>query len=245
MCGPQPEVTDGPAPRTWGSFLVDTWSLRPNGTRPTHVGVVRSSCSRRCRWRRPPHARGGRSLSCTRARRTKQPAPRTWGSFPRPPKEPDLALTRPTHVGSFRYTADRTCTGRTRPTHVGVVRQWQIPKNLRLSPPHARGGRSSAALVPAGASGAAPRAWGSFAVPADAGCLAPARPTRVGVVLAAPTTLPWTCSPPHARGGRSWCSATSNPLRRPAPRAWGSFDGLRVIAVRLDTRPTHVGVVPS
>ncbi len=157
-------ISNGSAPRTWGSSPRLVASPFRSSVRPTHVGIIPTIGSGAWATPSPPHARGdhpcirrmsvrqgasaprtwGSSLhkAYERAGRVRS-APRTWGSSRHFLLHVAVRPVRPTHVGIIPspHTPERRLG--VRPTHVGIIPTDTQPGRGRGGPPHARGDHPS------------------------------------------------------------------------------------------------------
>ena len=210
------------SPRTWGCFLQRFRLLPLHLVFPTHVGVFL------CQYRRLfasaclPHARGGVSQAERYSKADRASSPRTWGCFFAGAARARPAIVFPTHVGVFLAC----CT--------------LLPAGAGL--PHARGGVSGRldADIPVRLS--SPRTWGCFRTGALSTGGGKVFPTHVGVFPRIQPTAQARPRLPHARGGVSATSATTQAHVLSSPRTWGCFSCPCAEPDTLAVFPTHVGV---
>ncbi len=212
------------SPRPWGCFSGHLPAYPRRGVFPTPVGVFPAALWSGCGSGSLPHARGGVSGAYPAALRHPQSSPRPWGCF--------------------CVQADAGRTGSVFPTPVGVFPKFSawLTRSPRL--PHARGGVSTRRISTTVSLVSSPRPWGCFFQVPATGPLMNVFPTPVGVFPRKQSPPPLRGGLPHARGGVSALSDTTNPSPTSSPRPWGCFR----IQARSDCLqpvfPTPVGVFP-
>ena len=212
------------SPRSWGCFFVTAYLTAVLFVFPTLVGVFLSHPFAHLVHLRLPHARGGVSTLLTYPVVCDTSSPRSWGCFYLFQPCFDVWQVFPTLVGVF------------------LMPPWGKPWGPCL--PHARGGVSPAHLSMSWWGGSSPRSWGCFYGLAAAAILLAVFPTLVGVFLTTCSDGTGSMRLPHARGGVStWTTSTQSTILS-SPRSWGCFRKRDVPFKANQVFPTLVGVFP-